>query len=228
MRTSGDFISPKWLRIFQVVVGLICIALSISIMFGSFKLGAYSLIFLASIAFIIIGIERITVGIRSTSLKRSSRLISIGIGVGIVVYFGSGYFFPDFVSKLYVLILGFGLLATGALRIIDGIKNSTYERTSKLLTLGYRRHMRCSGTTCIHASQVWFHFVVANCFYSPFDYRYTDCVCRNDRKKDTHESLTQAECKRSIPFDEMTSLKVEFTISRGLIFRRMDRSLRVD
>jgi len=136
MRTSGDFISPKWLRIFQVAVGLICIALSISIILGSHTLGAYSLIFLASIAFIIIGIERIIVGIKSPSLKRSSRLISIGIGIGIVVYFGSGYFFPEFVTKLYVLILGFGLLATGALRIIDGIKNSTYERPSKLFTLG--------------------------------------------------------------------------------------------
>jgi uncharacterized membrane protein HdeD (DUF308 family) len=142
MRTSGDFISPKWLRFFQVVVGLISAALSIFIMVGSYKLGAYTLIFLASIAFIIIGIERITVGIRSTSLKRSSRFISIGIGVGIVVFFGSAYFAPEFVSKLYVLMLGFGLLATGVLRIIDGIKNSTYERTSKLLTLG-------TGVVCV-------------------------------------------------------------------------------
>ena len=93
MRTSGDFISPKWLRFFQVVVGIVSVALSICIMSGSFKLGAYTLIFLASIAFIIIGIERIAVGIRSTSLKRSSRFITIAIGVGIVVYFGSGYFF---------------------------------------------------------------------------------------------------------------------------------------
>jgi len=136
MRTSGEIISPKWLRFFQVAVGLICIALSISIILGSHKLGAYSLIFLASIAFIIIGIERIIVGIKSPSLKRSSRIISIGIGVGIVVYFGSGYFAPVFVSKLYVLILGFGLLATGAVRIIDGIKNSTYGRSSKIFTVG--------------------------------------------------------------------------------------------
>ncbi|PWU81744.1 MAG: hypothetical protein DLM72_05440 [Candidatus Nitrosopolaris wilkensis] len=84
----------------------------------------------------IIGIERIIVGIRSASLKRRSRLISIGIGAGIVVYFGSGYFAPVFVSKLYVLILGFGLLAMGAMRIIDGLKNSTYERPSKLFTMG--------------------------------------------------------------------------------------------
>ncbi|HXX98659.1 MAG TPA: hypothetical protein VEL11_16275 [Candidatus Bathyarchaeia archaeon] len=151
MRTSGDFISPKWLRFFQVVVGLVSIALSIFIMSGSFKLGAYTLIFLASIAFIIIGIERIAVGIRLSSLKRSSRFITIGIGVGIVVFFGSAYFAPDFVSKLYVLMLGFGLLATGVLRIIDGMKNSTYERTSKLLTLG-------TGVMCVAVAVVVFEY----------------------------------------------------------------------
>ncbi len=66
-------------------------------------------------------------------------MISIGIGVGIVIYFGSGYFLPEFVSKLYVLpffFLGFGLLATGALRIIDGIRNNIYESSSKIFTLG--------------------------------------------------------------------------------------------
>lgn len=142
MRTSGDIVSPRWLRIFQVVVGLICIALSISIILGSVKLGAYLLIFLASTAFIIIGIERIVTGLRSTSLKTSSRLISIAIGVGIIVYFGSGYFVLQFVSKLYVLILVFGLLAIGAVRIIDGIKNSTYNTRSKLFIIG-------TGVICI-------------------------------------------------------------------------------
>jgi len=136
MRTSGDLISPKWLRFFQIVVGLACIGISISIILGAGKLGAYSLIFLSSSAFIIVGIERIVVGIRAISLKRSSRLISIGIGVGIVVYFGSAYFAPEFVSKLYVIILGFGLLATGVLRIIDGIKNNTYGKSSKIFTIG--------------------------------------------------------------------------------------------
>lgn len=136
MRTSGEIISPKWMRFFQIIVGLICIGISIFIILGSHELGAYSLIFLASTAFIIIGIERIVVGIRGSYLKRSSRLISIGIGIGIVVYFGSAYFAPVFVTKLYILILGFGLLATGAIRIIDGIKNTTYGRASKIFTVG--------------------------------------------------------------------------------------------
>src|SRR4051812_46671196 len=136
MRTSGDIISPKWLRFFQVAVGLVCIGISIYIMLGSGQLGAYSVIFLASTAFIIIGIERIVTGIRATSLKRSSRLISIGIGVAIVVFFGSAYFAPVYVSKLYVLMLAFGLLATGAIRIIDGMRNTTYGRPSKIFTIG--------------------------------------------------------------------------------------------
>jgi uncharacterized membrane protein HdeD (DUF308 family) len=158
MRTSGEIISPKWLRFFQIAVGLICIGISIYIMLGSDKLGAYSLIFLASTAFIIIGIERIVIGIRATSLKRSSRLISIGIGVAIVVYFGSGYFAPVFVSKLYVLILGFGLLATGAVRIIDGIKNSTYGRSSKIFTVG--TGIICAAVALLVFSHPEFGFVL--------------------------------------------------------------------
>ena len=134
MRTSGDIVIPRWLRVFQIAIGIICIAISISIMVGSHTLGAYSIIFLASTAFIIIGIERILTGIRTTSLKRSSRLISIGIGAGLVVFFGSAYFAPVYVSKLYVLMLAFGLLATGAVRIYEGIKNNTYTRASKIFT----------------------------------------------------------------------------------------------
>jgi uncharacterized membrane protein HdeD (DUF308 family) len=158
VRTSGEIINPRWLRIFQIIVGLICIALSAYILLGSVHLGAYTLIFLASTAFIIIGIERIIVGVKATSLKRSSRLISIGIGVAIVVYFGSGYFAPVFVSKLYVLILGFGLLATGAVRIIDGIKNSTYGRSSKIFTVG--TGIICAAVALLVFSHPEFGFVL--------------------------------------------------------------------
>jgi uncharacterized membrane protein HdeD (DUF308 family) len=56
--------------------------------------------------------------------------------VAIVVFFGSAYFAPVYVSKLYVLMLAFGLLATGAIRIIDGMRNTTYGRPSKIFTLG--------------------------------------------------------------------------------------------
>jgi short repeat uncharacterized protein DUF308 len=158
MRTSGEFISPKWLRIFQVVVGLACVGISIAIMVNVAyskisHIGVYSIIFLASIAFIIIGIERVVVGIKSTTLKKSSRIISIGIGVGVIVYFGSGFFFPDFLAKLYVLILGFGLLATGALKIVEGIRNNTYEKPPKLFSLGV-------GVLCVAAGLLILMFPV--------------------------------------------------------------------
>ncbi|MBV9176073.1 MAG: hypothetical protein JO297_03455 [Nitrososphaeraceae archaeon] len=158
MRTSGEIVSPKWMRFFQVIVGLICIGISIFMLLGSYKLGAFSLIFLASTAFIIIGIERIIVGIRGTYLKRSSRLISIGIGVGIVVFFGSAYFSPVFVTKLYILILGFGLLATGAVRIIDGIKNSSYSRSSKFFTVG--TGIICAAVALLAFSHPEFGFIL--------------------------------------------------------------------
>jgi uncharacterized membrane protein HdeD (DUF308 family) len=158
MRTSGEFISPKWLRILQAVVGFVCIGISLPIMVNLAHreishIGTYSLIFLASIAFIIIGIERVAVGIKLTSLKKSSRIISIGIGVGIIVLFGCGYFFPELFSKLYVLILGLGLLATGALRIIDGTRNKTYKKLPKLFTL-------TTGILCVVAALVVFMYPI--------------------------------------------------------------------
>lgn len=56
--------------------------------------------------------------------------------MAIVVFFGSAYFAPVYVSKLYVLMLAFGLLATGAIRIIDGMRNAAYGRPSKIFTIG--------------------------------------------------------------------------------------------
>jgi len=151
LRTSGDIINPKWMRFFQIVVEIACVGISLYIFIGSHELGLISLIFLSSSAFIIIGIERIVVGIKSTFLKRSSRLISIGIGIGLVIYFGSAYFAPVFISKLYVLMFGFGILATGALRIIDGIKDKTYSKDSKIFILG-------TGVLCVAVSIYIFSF----------------------------------------------------------------------
>ena len=111
LRTSGDIINPKWMRFFQIVVGIACIGISMFILIGSHELGLYPLIFLSSSAFIIIGIERIVVGIKSTFLKRSSRLISIGIGIGLVIYFGSASFCTSFHQQVictYVWFWSFG------------------------------------------------------------------------------------------------------------------------
>jgi uncharacterized membrane protein HdeD (DUF308 family) len=134
--TEGGNYQSKWFRILQIVVGVICLSLSGIIIAESSSFGQYAIVLFALIALMIIGIERIVAGIRSKNLKRSSRIINIAIGAGIVGYLIPGIIFPDFAIKYIVLILGFGLLANGAVRILDGVRNLEYERRTRLIRIG--------------------------------------------------------------------------------------------
>lgn len=137
MRAAEGIKYPsKWFRILQVVVGVICIILSGIIIAKSSSFGQYAIVLFALIALLIIGVERIVAGIRSKGLKRSSRIINIAIGAGIIGYLIPGIIFPPFAIKYIVLILGFGLLANGAVRILDGVRNLEYESRTRFLRIG--------------------------------------------------------------------------------------------
>jgi uncharacterized membrane protein HdeD (DUF308 family) len=119
----------RWFWPIQIAVGIICISLSILIFFTP-QIGSYALFFLAGTGLIVLGAERIVTGIRAQKSRRKYRLINIGIGAAIIAYMLPGFIFPDLVIKYLVLFLGFGLLANGALRIIDGLKRQKQEQES--------------------------------------------------------------------------------------------------
>lgn len=121
--------TQRWFWPIQIAVGIICIALSIWIVFSP-QIGGYALFFLAGIGLIILGAERIVSGIKAEKSRRKYRIINIGIGAAIIAYMLPGFIFPDLVIKYLVLFLGFGLLANGALRIIDGLKRQKQEQGS--------------------------------------------------------------------------------------------------
>src|SRR5918995_7274407 len=119
----------RWLWPIQIAVGIICISLSILIFFTP-QIGSYALFFLAGTGLIVLGAERIVTGIRAEKSRRKYRILNIGIGAAIIAYMLPGFIFPDLVIKYLVLFLGFGLLANGALRIIDGLKRQKQEHES--------------------------------------------------------------------------------------------------
>lgn len=133
--SEGDIIIPSWLRAAQVIVGIVCILLSTTI-FLSPGLGSYTLLFLIEITLIIIGSERVATGITSRGTKRSSRAISIGLGLGIIGFAVLGFLTPKLTTQWLIILLGLGLLANGILRIIDGLRNIEYERFTRLFRLG--------------------------------------------------------------------------------------------
>jgi len=121
----------SWFWVFQIAVGSLCLLLSgVVLYYGVQKettLGAYIWLFLAGIGLILLGAERLVSGIVAKGVKRSSRLLNIGVGVGIIVYIGSGFFFPEFATKWLIYFLGFGLLANGIIRIVSGLKKKEEE-----------------------------------------------------------------------------------------------------
>jgi uncharacterized membrane protein HdeD (DUF308 family) len=133
--SEDDIIIPSWLRAAQVIVGIVCILLSITIFLSS-GLGSYTLLFLIEITLIIIGSERVASGIASRGTKRSSRAINIGLGLGIIGFAVLGFLTPQLTTQWLIILLGLGLLANGILRIIDGLRNIEYERFTRLFRLG--------------------------------------------------------------------------------------------
>src|SRR5678816_2031885 len=125
--------SDSWFWVFQISVGSLCLLLSVVFLIYGLAskyettASAYIWLFLAGIGLIVLGAERLVSGILAKGVKRSSRLINIGVGVGLIVYIGSGFFFPEFATKWLIIFLGFGLLANGIIRIVGGLKKKEEE-----------------------------------------------------------------------------------------------------
>jgi uncharacterized membrane protein HdeD (DUF308 family) len=129
--SQDDIIIPRWLRAAQVIVGIVCILLTF-IIFSSPKLGDFTLLFLIEITLIIIGLERVATGITSHGTKRLSRAINIGLGLGITNFAVLDFLTPKMTTQWLIILLGFGLLANGILRIIDVLRKSEYGRFTRL------------------------------------------------------------------------------------------------
>jgi uncharacterized membrane protein HdeD (DUF308 family) len=131
MEMSKSSSKTSWFWVFQIAVGGLCLLLSAVVLYYGVQrettVGAYIWLFLAGIGLILLGAERLVSGIVAKGVKRSSRLINIGVGVGIIIYIGSGFFYPEFATKWLIIFLGFGLLANGIIRIVSGLKKKEEE-----------------------------------------------------------------------------------------------------
>lgn len=129
MERSKSGSKTSWFWALQIAVGSLCLLLSGVILFYGIETpaGAYIWLFLAGIGLITLGAERLASGILAKDVKRSSRLLNIGVGVGLIIYIGSGFFYPEFATKWLIYFLGFGLLANGIIRIVSGLKKKEEE-----------------------------------------------------------------------------------------------------
>lgn len=133
MSRSATSAIPRSLRTFQIIVGVICIILSILVLAGP-RFGTYAFLFFIEITLLILGAERIASGVRPPGLKRSTRIIDIAIGSAMIGFALLGFFTPKLTTQWLILLLGLGLLANGVIRIVDGFRNKDVYETSAVIS----------------------------------------------------------------------------------------------
>jgi uncharacterized membrane protein HdeD (DUF308 family) len=124
-----NYKNSKAIRISQIVLGVIAIALSVAIIAYP-EAGITTLIVLLSFTLLVVGFERIVAGMLPI-LTKSSRIgniiagvLTIGLGIAVIS-------FPVFTSILLVTLLSLGLLFLGIARIIQGVSNKDISKWSR-------------------------------------------------------------------------------------------------
>ena len=81
--------SPPWLRILQIVFGSIAVLLSVVVLIFLVIFPAaaiLTIILILSIVFLIVGIERIAIGVSSLSPTRKTRITNIVLGLVVIAF----------------------------------------------------------------------------------------------------------------------------------------------
>jgi uncharacterized membrane protein HdeD (DUF308 family) len=135
LKTETMMKSPKGIRISQIVLGGIAIALSLAVI-SSPRAGIATITFLLSITLLIVGIERLVTGFTPSEQRKSSRFGNIGLGALAALLGIAVLAFPLFTTAVLVTFLALGLLFIGIARIIHGISDKNISKWSKGLLVG--------------------------------------------------------------------------------------------
>jgi uncharacterized membrane protein HdeD (DUF308 family) len=127
--------SSKGIRISQIVLGGIAIALSLAVIVNP-GVGIATLTFLLSITLLVVGIERLVTGIALSKHSKSSRFGNIALGALAAILGIAVLAFPLFTTGVLVTLLALGLLFTGIARIIHGISDKNISKWSKGFLVG--------------------------------------------------------------------------------------------
>ena len=135
MKTVSEKGVSKGIRILQIIVGIIAIALSIAVLINpGFGIGI--LVFLLSLTLFVVGIERVSIGFLPYITKSSTRISNIVLGGLAIALAIIVIAFPIFTIGLLVTLLALGLLFIGVARIVHGVIDKQTSKWSRVLLVG--------------------------------------------------------------------------------------------
>ena len=123
--------SPSWLRIIQIGLGILTIALSIFAL--AFPIVVYiSVIWILAVVLFFVGIEQIIVGVFS---PRRSRWSSIGLGILVLIFAAIAISFPVAAAITIIIFIGIAFLINGIARIVEGF-SGRHSGVSRVFLIG--------------------------------------------------------------------------------------------
>ena len=148
---------PTWFRLLQIGIGALSVILSmLAIAYPG--LAVFSIIVLISIVLLIIGIERVVIGMLlyskpysneqqsvSSSFfssffigRRSSPFTNIGLGIIAIALAIVALAFPLIATGVLIALVSFGLIFTGIARIIQGLAIRYHDKTRRSISKWYK------------------------------------------------------------------------------------------
>ena len=124
--------SPGWIRGAQIGLGAVAVILSIFILINP-ALATVSIVLIASIILLIVGIEQVILGL---FVKQKSRFVSIGLGVLVIILSSIIIAYPKGTTALLIYILAFALLFNGVSRLIHGWRDRLRRGWSRGFRIG--------------------------------------------------------------------------------------------
>jgi uncharacterized membrane protein HdeD (DUF308 family) len=134
MKTTSETYASKGIRILQIIVGIIAIALSIAVIMNP-GFGIEFLVFLLSITLFVVGIERVSIAFLPYIRKSSTRISNIVLGGLAIALAIIVIAFPIFTIGFLVTLLAIGLLFIGVARIIHGALDKQTSKWSRIFLI---------------------------------------------------------------------------------------------
>jgi uncharacterized membrane protein HdeD (DUF308 family) len=128
----SDSKSPGWKRGALIGLGALAIVLSILVLIHP-GMTVVTIVYLAGIILIIVGIEKIISGI---FVANKSRWGTVGLGVLALIFGSIALGFPVSTAVFVIIMLGIGLLFAGISHVVNGIGNKESPGWARGFSIG--------------------------------------------------------------------------------------------
>src|SRR5215813_13533582 len=128
----SDLNSPGWKRGVLIGLGVLAIILSILVLIHP-GMTVVSIVYLAGIILIIVGIEKIISGI---FVANKSRWGTVGLGVLALIFGSIAVGYPVSTGVFVIIMLGIGLLFAGISHVVNGLGNKESPGWARGFSIG--------------------------------------------------------------------------------------------